>query len=116
MAKIILKHDPSLTKDKLKEVLSYHFITAGYEVGLSSLIGADIYIRKNNWVGVAIKLKQKQDSTFLRVNGYVPSTTLRILVNGVIPILFLWPKWNRLIAEVRSFTENEFVKSDSVLY
>lgn len=116
MAKIILKHDASLTKDKLKEVLSYHFITMGYEVGLSSLIGADIYIKKSNWIGVVIKLKQKPDSTFLRVNGYVPSTALRVLVNGLIPMLFLWPKWKRLIAEVQSFMENEFINSDSVLF
>jgi hypothetical protein len=116
MAKIILKHDPVLTVEALKQALSYHFINQGYEVGISKLIGADIYIKKNNWVGVAIKLKQKPDSTFLRINGFVPNVALRVLVNGLIPLLFLWPKWKRLIAEVRSFTENEFINSDSVLY
>ncbi|MGD0577258.1 MAG: hypothetical protein ABSA74_04240, partial [Candidatus Staskawiczbacteria bacterium] len=73
MAKAILKHNPSLTKEKLKTVLSTHFSPIGYEVDYSSLIGADIYIKKSGWTGVAIKLKQESDATFLRINGYAPS-------------------------------------------
>ena len=114
MAKIILSYTPDLTKERLQEMLSHQFIPTGYEVGASKLIGADIYIKKSNWIGVAIKLKQKPDSTFLRINGYVPSVALRVLVNGVIPLLFLWPKWNRLIAEVRSFFENEYLSPDNL--
>jgi len=114
MAKIILPHDPSLTKERLQELLAHQFIPTGHEVGLSGLMGADIYIKKSNWIGVAIKLKQKPDSTFLRINGYVPSVALRVLVNGVLPLLILWPKWNRLIAEVRSFTENEYLSPDNL--
>jgi len=114
MAKIMLQHDPSLDKERLREVLAHQFIAKGYEVGLSSLIGADIYIKKSNWIGVAIKLKQKPDSTFLRINGYVPSTVLRVLVNGLIPLLFLWPKWKRLIAEVQSFFDNEYLDPNNL--
>ena len=114
MAKIDLPFDPSLTKDRLKDLLSHQFIPMGYEVGLSSLIGADIYIKKSNWIGVAIKLKQKPEKTFIRVNGYVPSTALRVLVNGILPLLFLWPKWKKLIAEVQSFIDNEYVDPNNL--
>ena len=116
MAKIILKHDPTLTKDALKAALSAHFIPMGYEVNFSSMIGADVYIRKSSWIGVVIKVKQKSDSTFLRINGFVPSVALRVLINGVIPLLFLWPKWKKLIEEVRLFMENGYANSDSVFY
>lgn len=109
MAKVILKQNPTLTKEKLKEILSTHFELMGYEVNFSSLLGADLYIKKNGWVGVTIKLKQKPDSTFLMVNGYAPSIAVRLLLYGLITMLILLPKWNGLIKEVREFvTSDEF--------
>lgn len=107
MAKAILKHNPSLTKEKLKDILFAHFGAIGYEVDLSALIGADIYIKKNNWVGVTIKLKQNADSTFLRINGYAPSLAVRLLYIGIVTMLILLPKWNRLIKEVTDFVTSE---------
>lgn len=112
MAKIILTHDPSLTKEKLKDILTERFTVDGYEVDYSALIGADLYIKKSSWVGVTIKLKQSDDETKLKIWGYVPSTALRILVNGILPLLILWPKWNKLIAEVRDYFDYDYEHFD----
>ena len=107
MGKAILKHNPSLTKEKLKDILVAHFGAIGYEVDFSALLGADIYIKKNSWVGVTIKLKQKSDSTFLRIGGYAPSLAVRLLILGIVTILFLLPKWNKLIKEVTDFVTSD---------
>jgi hypothetical protein len=107
MAKAILKFNPSLTKEKLKAVLSTRFAPIGYEVGFSSLIAVDIYVRKSGWTGVAIKLKQKSDSTFLVINGYAPSIAVRLLLYGIITILILLPKWRKLEKEVSDYVTSE---------
>lgn len=105
MAKIQLRHNPTLTKELLAEALKKHFEPMGYEVGMSSLIGADIYVKKNNWVGCTLKLKQKADSTTVIANGYTPSILYRILFYGLLTIIILSPKWRALIAEIRAFLE-----------
>lgn len=112
MAKVALKYNPSLTKEKLMAVLSSQFSSAGYEVDYSSLIGADIYIRKSGWTGVTIKLKQKTDATFLRINGFAPSLAVRLLIYGLITILILLPKWKKLEKEVVDFVTSEQFKSE----
>ncbi|PQJ12481.1 hypothetical protein CJD36_001660 [Flavipsychrobacter stenotrophus] len=116
MAKIILNHDPVLTKEQLKDALTGYFLQYGYEVDYSALIGADLYVKKSSWIGVTIKLKQKPDTTFLRVSGYVPSPALRVLVNGLLPLLILWPKWNKLIAEVRYYFDYEYQTNESAIF
>jgi len=103
MSQLVLKHDPSLTKEKLEQILSAHFTPKGLEVGLSSLIGADIYIRKSGWTGVTIKIKQKSDSTFLRIGGYAPSPGVRVLLYGLILYIILAPKWKALDKEVSDY-------------
>lgn len=111
MPKVILQHNPSLTKEKLKDILAEHFRVNGYTVDISALIGANIFIRKNAWVGATIVLKQKADSTFLRVNGYAPSFLVRLLLYGLILLLILMPQWNKLVKEVTDFvTSEEFNK------
>ncbi len=82
MAKIILAHNSSLTKEKVLEVLQKHFSSIGYEVGNSALIGADIYVRKSDWIGATIKLKQDKEKTWLRTHGYAPSVLVRLLLYG----------------------------------
>lgn len=107
MANITIKHSPNLTKESLKALFTAHFSNKGYEIGFSSLIGADIYIKKNAWVGAAIKIKQKSNATVVRVNGFAPSIAVRLLLYGLITILILLPKWNKLVKEVKDFITSE---------
>ena len=106
MAKFDIKHDPSLTKQVLFEKLEEHFKAKGYTVKMSKLIGADVTIDKSSWTGVAIKIKQKEGKTMLRVNGYAPSVAVRLLMYGIITMLILMPKWNALIKEVKEFANS----------
>jgi hypothetical protein len=103
MAQVILKHNPTLTKENLLALLSSHFVQKGYKVEFTSLIGADIVIKKSGWTGVSIKLKQKSDSTFLRIGGYAPSMAVRLLLYGLILYIILLPKWKALEKEVVDF-------------
>jgi len=107
MAKLILEHNPSLTKEKLKDILEQHFSQKGYKVGFSSLLGKDIYIKKNAWVGATVTLKQKSDKTFLRIYGEAPSFEVRLLFYGIIPLFILLPKWNKLVKETKDFIISE---------
>jgi hypothetical protein len=76
-------------------------------VDISSLIGANIFVRKNAWVGATIFFKQKEDSTFVRVNGYAPSFLVRLLLYGLILMLILMPQWNKLVKEITEFLTSE---------
>ena len=107
MAKANLIHDPSLTKARLKKILSHYYEPKDYEVGYSALLATYLYIKKNNWVGVAIKLKQQQKSTSIRISGYAPSFLVRFLFLGIIPILIVLPKWRKLESEVKEYLSSE---------
>jgi len=100
MGKLILGHNPDLTREKLLGIIEPQLKEKGYEVGASSLIGSDLYVKKTGWVGATIKIRQKNDSTIILTRGYSPSVAVRILAYGLITILILNPKWNKLIAEI----------------
>jgi hypothetical protein len=108
MAKINLKHDPLLTIEKLETSLSSFFEPKGYEVRTSRAFGGYITVKKSGWTGVIVKLKQKTDSTFLRINGYAPSIAVRLLLYGLITILILLPKWRNLEDEVKEYVISQF--------
>lgn len=110
MPKLELKHNPELTKEQLYEVLSTQLADKGYEIGLSKLIGADIYIKKTGWVGVSIKLVQRSNSTFIRYAGYAPSAAVRLLLYGVITLLIVRPKWKALENEVKDVVSANFAQ------
>jgi len=103
MEKANLKPRPSLTKEKLKNILSSHFTAKGYKVDISALLASDMYVKKNDWVGVSIRLKQKQNSTLIKISGYAPSILVRLLMYGIIPILILLPMWKKLEKEVKEY-------------
>lgn len=100
MGRTKISHTPDLTKESLVELLNTNLADKGYEIGLSKLMGADVYIKKTGWVGAVVKIKQKSDETILITRGYSPSAAVRILAYGLITLLVLNPKWNKLIAEI----------------
>ncbi len=107
MATISLKQDPSLTYEKLEALLSPFAETKGYEVNYSNALGGYINVKKSGWTGVVVKLKQKKDSTLLRINGYAPSIAVRLLLYGLITILILLPKWRSLENEVKEYVMSQ---------
>ncbi len=103
MATLSLKQDPSLTYEKLETLLSPFFVDKGYEVNYTKSLGGYINVKKSGWTGVVVKLKQKKDSTQLKINGYAPSIAVRLLLYGLITILILLPHWRSLENEVKEF-------------
>ena len=103
MAKIEIPHNPDLTVEDIINSLNVKFASKGYTAKKVKLLGADLVLEKTSWVGVAIKLKQKQNATFLRVNGFAPSTGVRVFMAmlGLFTYLFVIPKWNKLVKEVK---------------
>lgn len=108
--KIEIITEKTLTKEVLKDYLDTIFSSLGYEVYLSSLIGVDIIIKKNNWIGATIKWKTKYDKNYLVIGGFSPSTMARLLVYGILPILILLPKWLRFEKEIEgTIKENQTI-------
>ena len=106
MAKITLRHNPSLTKDKLLELFQKRF-GGTYEVYETKLLGADLVVKKSGYTGVAVKLLQKSDSTAIRYGAFAPSAWVRVLLYGLIMYLFVRNGWKALTAEVKEFIETE---------
>ncbi|WP_109097942.1 hypothetical protein [Aquimarina sp. AU58] len=109
--KIEITTEKTLNKEVLKDDLNTMFSSFGYEVYLSSLIGADVVIKKNNWIGASVKLKTKSDKNYIVISGFSPSTMARILVSGVLPILILLPKWLRFEKEIEGI-----IKEDQAIF
>ncbi len=102
MGKLTIAKNPELTKEKLLELIAPQLQAKGYEVGLSKLMGASLYVKKTGWVGAVIVIRQKKDSTLLITRGYSPSAAVRILAYGLITLLILNPKWKALVAEIEA--------------
>ncbi|WP_108807700.1 hypothetical protein [Aquimarina spinulae] len=109
--KIEITTEKTLTKEVLKDYLDTMFSPFGYEVYLSSLIGADVVIKKSNWIGASVKLKTKSDKNHIVISGFAPSTMARILVSGILPILILLPKWLRFEKEIEGI-----IKEDQAIF
>ncbi len=114
MATLNLNHNPSLSYEKLETLLSPFIESKGYEVNYSNVLGGYISIKKNGWTGVVVKLKQKSNSTFLRINGYAPSIAVRLLLYGIITIMILIPKWRNLENEVKEYLISKQLELDRV--
>lgn len=106
MAKIVIRHNPSLTKEKLLELFQKRF-GGTYEVYETKLLGADLVVKKSGYTGVSVKLVQKSDTTFIRFGAFAPSAWVRIMLYGLIMYLFVRKSWKALTAEVKQFIETE---------
>ena len=106
MARIELEHQPDLRPDELLSALEEAF--PQYAVYESALLGIDLVVKKTGWTGVGVKLVQKKDRTFVRLNGMSPSVFARFLLNGLLPMLILsLGPWKRAVQEVSQFLAGE---------
>lgn len=106
MARLTVKHNPQLTREQLLEIIKPELEAKGYEVGISKLMGADLYVKKTGWVGAVIRIRQKNESTLIISSGYSPSALVRIIAYGLITILVLNSKWKALVAEIEAIIQN----------
>jgi len=109
MPTVTIGHHPELTAKAAMEVFQRHFADK-YDVYEVKLVLRDFVIKKSGWMGYAVALKQRKDSTFFVFNAYQPSALVQFLQVTVIGWLFTWflrrPTWKAMEREIKSFIEN----------
>jgi len=100
MATITIRHRPDLTPKEAEEVFRDHF-AGKYEVYPTSIRTRDFVIKKSEWSGVGVRVKQEKDdaATFV-FTAMMPNVILNGLFGGLIAYLFLRKEWKALEAEV----------------
>jgi hypothetical protein len=106
MAKIAIRQNPSLTKEKIMELFQAHF-RGKYEVCATKLLGADLVVKKSGYTGVSVKLVRKRDEWFFRFGAFAPSMAVRLMLYGLIMYFFVRKSWKALTQEVRAYIESE---------
>ena len=95
---------PHVTPDSLLQELTGQWGPRGYKVYKSSLPGLDVALKKSGWTGIAIKIKHGANGTELAYNAFSPSTLVRAMALGLIPILILNAKsWKPLLREFEQY-------------
>jgi hypothetical protein len=106
MVKVIIRHNPSLAKDMVLDLMQRHFKDR-YEVKSTKLLGMDLVVKKSGSTGISLKLVQKTGETFFRFGAFAPSPAFRILLYGVIPFIFSRRRWREMEAEIKLYIESE---------
>lgn len=113
MAKLEIKHNPELTKEKLIELFCQHF-NGKYEVYPTKVIDRDFVVMKSAISGVFVKLKQKNGRTEIVFNSDAPSALLRMFTG----ILIRFFADQAVMQDVRTFLESspDFKKLPTQIY
>ena len=107
MPKLQVKFNPALTAENLMAIFQKQF-QGKYEITKNAMLfGVDFAVKKSGWTGIAVKLIQKKDSTFIRFNPFMPSPLARLLGYGLITIIILYAtSWGKLQKEITEFIQN----------
>ena len=100
MAVLSVGHKPDLTKEQAKGIFAKHF-EGKYTVEDFPGPFRDFVVVKSPFVGVALKLEQTGSETKFVYSGVAPKLWARLLLGGLLGILF----WSGLTNEVRDFME-----------
>jgi hypothetical protein len=106
MATITIRHRPDLTPQEAEQIFRDQF-AGKYEVYPTSIRTRDFVVKKSEWSGVGVRVKQEKDSTTTFVfTAMMPNMILNGLFGGLIAYLFLRKEWKALEAEVSDFIDN----------
>jgi hypothetical protein len=106
MASVKIAYDPALTLDKVRDILVKRFCPPYELLERPGLIGVDFAIRRSNWTAMAIRYKPKSNTEIIKLifNAYTPSVAIRLLLNGLVPMLILlFTSWRKMTNEFREF-------------
>lgn len=106
MATISVGCTPKLTAEQAMETFQRRF-AARYQVYETRLRMRDFIVKKNDWAGVGVKVKQEADKTTFVYTALMPHTLYRVLFGGLVSYLFLRSSWKALEDEVGAFIEDE---------
>ncbi len=108
MAEVTIKHKPDLTAEKAMNTFQKGF-TGKYQVYKWTRPGGlrDFVVKKNNLVGVAVKLKQDKEKTSFTFVDIIPSMLMTLMFAGLWYALFSRSSYKAMVNEVKVFIENE---------
>jgi hypothetical protein len=104
MAIVTIPHNPQLTKEQAIEAFQRRFAEA-YEVYPAKLRKRDFIVKKSNWSGVGVRLKQEKEKTCFVFTAMMPNVIMQVLFGGLFSYLILRSEWKRLEAEVTEFID-----------
>ena len=94
-----VRHNPELTVDSCINIFDGQFGNRYKIVRTPRMLRRDFQIEKNPWVCVGVHLQQEPNQTSFVFSGFTPSFWRRILVSGLLSLLF----YNGLTNEVKRF-------------
>ena len=106
MAIITIGHQPELTKEQVQAVFAERF-AGEFEIVRSNAIKRDFIIKKNNWTGVGMRLKQEKNSTTLIFTAMMPNLLLNTLFSGLFSYALLRKGWKEMELEIAGFIRLE---------
>lgn len=104
MPKLNLGHKPELTTDKLEQILQHEF-GKKFEVYKATQRKFDFILKESDYMGVAFRVRQKNDKTYLGYSWTTPSMGLGLFLGW--PLITNYFHRQELLQEVESFIENE---------
>lgn len=107
MAIVGIGNQPDLTPEGAREVFAAHF-EGTYEIVESNAMQRDFIVKKNNAVGVGVRLKQERTGTSFIFTGIMPSVLLDAVFGGPGGTVFVRSSWKELEAEIAAFIEASF--------
>ncbi len=105
MATISVGYKPELTTEQTVEVFQRHF-AGKYQVYQTKLRMRDFIVKKSDWAGVGVKVKQEKDKTTFVFTALMPNAFYRVLFSGLVSYLFLRSSWKTLEDELAAFIED----------
>jgi len=105
MAVIKMGEMSQLTVERALEIFAGHF-AGRYEVYKTKIRRRDFVVKKSEWAGVAVRLKQDKTGTSFVFTAMMPNVILQALFGGLGAYLFLRSEWKALEAEISEFIES----------
>ena len=104
MATVSIPARPDLTAEEAQQAFAQHF-AGTYEVYATKMRNRNFIVKKSNWSGVGVKVKQEDDKTTFVFTALMPNVILQALFGGLFSYLILRGEWKTLEAEVAQFIE-----------
>jgi hypothetical protein len=115
MAIITIGYRPDLTKEQVQAIFAERF-AGEFEIIRSNAINRDFIIKKNNWTGVGLRLKQEKNATTMVFTAMMPNLLLNALFGGLFAYALLRKSWKEMELEIAGFIrlEPQFQSAPSV--
>jgi hypothetical protein len=99
MAIVSIGSRPDLTIDEVWTVFARHF-EGTYEIVPSNAAKRDFIVKKSDWAGVGVRLKQERTGTSFVFTGIMPNILLDAVFGGPGGSMFVRSTWKELEAEI----------------